>query len=126
MTRVVVPNNPQLPPYDQVASTTLVNALIAAATGKAPAYEEHSWVWNHVGTATGESTPTTSRFSTCTANLPAEGMDATSERLRASDEIALSSGVLFGGSEKRTEMVRATAFGNAPRQARIMKTSTII
>ena len=79
VTKVVVPNDPQLPPYDQIASTTEANALIAAATGSAPSYERSAWVWNKVGHvgATSMPPPSSSTFTRCVAGLPRNGTRAT-------------------------------------------------
>ena len=76
VTTVIVPNDPDLPPYDQVASTTLANALITAATGQAPTYRSKAWVWNHVRTLTTELIPTTAQFASCTKGLPSKGTTA--------------------------------------------------
>jgi hypothetical protein len=77
VTKVVVPNDPQLPPYEQIVSTTEANALIAATTGRAPSYERTAWVWNRVSRPVGALTPTTSEFSRCMEGLPAKGVRAT-------------------------------------------------
>ena len=77
VTKVVVPNDPQLPRYDQIASTTEANALIAAATGRAPSYERGSWVWNRVSRPVGALTPTTSQFTRCMVGLSPKGIRAT-------------------------------------------------
>lgn len=77
VTKVVVPNDSQLPPYDQIASTTEANALIAATTGRAPSYEGTAWVWNRVSPPVGALMPTTSEFSRCMAGLPTKGIRAT-------------------------------------------------
>jgi hypothetical protein len=77
VTKVVVPNDSQLPRYDQIASMTEANALIAATTGRAPSYEKGAWVWNRVSRPAGASTPTTSQFSRCMVGLSPTGVRAT-------------------------------------------------
>jgi hypothetical protein len=77
VTKVVVPNDPHLPGYERIPSTTEANALIAAATGNAPSYERSAWVWDRVAKAVGASTPTASEFSRCVSGLPPRGVIAT-------------------------------------------------
>ena len=76
VTKVIVPNDPELPRYDQIASTTEANALIAAATGRAPSYERAAWVWTRVDRSMGAFTPTTAQFSHCTTGLSSKGTRA--------------------------------------------------
>ena len=45
VTMVVLPDQPELPSYDQVASVTAMAALISAATGARPTHVADAWVW---------------------------------------------------------------------------------
>ena len=48
VTTVVLPDQPELPSYDQVASVTAMAALISAATGARPTHVADAWVWRGV------------------------------------------------------------------------------
>ncbi len=64
---VVLPDQPELPEYDQVASVPDMAALITGATGVAPVLTARAWVWNGVRRATTTDTAPSTRFPSCTA-----------------------------------------------------------
>ena len=73
---VVLPDQPELPEYDQVASVPDMVALITGATGIVPVHTADAWVWTGVrqATATTPSTvPTGARFASCTAGAGSGG-----------------------------------------------------
>jgi len=48
---VVLPDQPDLPEYDQVASVPAMATLITSATGIRPTFVADAWVWNGVNRA---------------------------------------------------------------------------
>jgi hypothetical protein len=70
---VVLPDQPELPEYDQVASVPDMAALITGATGIRPTYIAKAWVWNGVGRVTPPTTPTAQRFTACTTTVGSSG-----------------------------------------------------
>ena len=76
VTRVVLPDQPELPSYDQVASVTAMAALISAATGTRPTYVADAWVWRRVNRDDPVVYPDGSRFAQCTTGLPTHGATA--------------------------------------------------
>lgn len=75
-TMVVIPDQPDLPAYDQLTSVTNAAALITAATRQRPIHQANAWVWTAVNHAAPAAIPTGSRFSHCTAGLPTRGIAA--------------------------------------------------
>jgi hypothetical protein len=49
VTTVVLPDEPELPAYDQVASEGEMAALVTAVTGSRPTRVADAWVWSGVG-----------------------------------------------------------------------------
>ncbi len=70
VTTVVLPDQPKLPPYDQVASLPRMAALISAATGVRPVFVASAWVWDDVNVPAPRSYPSAARYSECVSGLP--------------------------------------------------------
>ena len=73
VTMVVIPDQPDLPAYDQIPAVTTAATLITAATGQRPTYQASAWVWtavNHSGPAVITSDES---FSQCTSGLASRG-----------------------------------------------------
>ncbi len=51
VTTVVVPDQPELPAYDQGMHTAYTVGLLTAALGERPQYQAHAWVWTGVSTS---------------------------------------------------------------------------
>ena len=64
VTRVVVPDQPGLPPYEVGLHTSYAVGLMTAALGQAPRYEAGAWVWDPA-TSTGPATITPEAFRSC-------------------------------------------------------------
>lgn len=76
VTRVVIPDQPDLPAYDKIASVTAAAALMTAATGALPTWQASAWVW-----LVDRSTPpphllTSQEFSSCVAGRAVRGVVA--------------------------------------------------
>jgi hypothetical protein len=69
-TTVVLPDQPKLPPYDQVASLPKMAALISAATGVRPVFAASAWVWDDVNVRAPRSYPSAATYSECVSGLP--------------------------------------------------------
>jgi hypothetical protein len=67
VTMVVIPDQPGLVPLAQISSVPAAAALITAATGQRPVYEEGAWVWAAINHASPSIVTTTSKFSECTS-----------------------------------------------------------
>jgi hypothetical protein len=78
VTTVVIPNEPDLPAYDQIASTTQAAALITAATGETPVLQAGAWTWQHVHPVGGAST-SGAALAACLAGLPTHGTAAVAQ-----------------------------------------------
>jgi hypothetical protein len=76
VTMVVIPDQSDLPAYDQPQSVTLAAALITAATGRAPRFQAEAWVWSGVDRPRSSTPPATAAFSACTAGAAARGEPA--------------------------------------------------
>jgi hypothetical protein len=48
VTTIVVPDQPDLPPYDQGRSTAYAVGLLTAAMGRPPVHDHSAWVWSAV------------------------------------------------------------------------------
>jgi hypothetical protein len=70
VTTVVLPDQPKLPPYDQVASLPKMAALISAATGVRPVLVARAWVWDDVNGRAPSSYPSAATYSECVGGLP--------------------------------------------------------
>ena len=76
VTMVVLPDQPELPSYNQVASVTAMAALISAATGATPMHVADAWVWRRVNDDNPVTYPSGSQYARCTSGLPAHGVVA--------------------------------------------------
>jgi hypothetical protein len=74
VTTVVVPDQRDLPKYDQTLSVTFAAALITAATGKAPIHQADAWVWTGVDKAPPPVLLTTTSFTQCTSGVASRGV----------------------------------------------------
>ncbi|MGO8873612.1 MAG: 6-pyruvoyl-tetrahydropterin synthase-related protein [Acidimicrobiales bacterium] len=66
VTTVVLPDQPELPEYDQVASVPAMAAMITGATGLRPTHTAKAWVWNGVDHSTLSTYPTAAQYASCT------------------------------------------------------------
>jgi hypothetical protein len=85
VTTVVLPDQPKLPPYDQVASLPKMAALISAATGVRPVLLASAWVWDDVNVPATKSYPNAARYSECVNGLPNQ-----SDAVRRADACVLA------------------------------------
>jgi hypothetical protein len=76
VTRVVIPDQADLPTYDQIFSVTTAAALITAATGRRPGHQENAWVWDVGVTASQRAIPTGARLIDCSQGLARRGAAA--------------------------------------------------
>jgi hypothetical protein len=76
VTMVVIPDQPNLPVYDQIQSVTAAATLITAATGKTPIHQAQAWVWKNVDQSFPSTLPTDARMSQCTAGASPSGVSA--------------------------------------------------
>ena len=76
VTMVVLPDQPELPSYDQVASVTAMAALISAATGARPTHVADAWVWRRVNHENPRAYPNAAQYARCTTGLPTRGVIA--------------------------------------------------
>ncbi len=76
VTEVVLPDQPELPDYDRVRSTTHAAVLVTAATGVLPVYQEHAWVWRGVAKRRQWTVPSTVVIDRCLAGRANEGARA--------------------------------------------------
>jgi hypothetical protein len=76
VTTVVLPDQPELPTYDQVASVTGMAALMAAATGARPVHIADAWVWQRVDQDVPTAFPDASQYAACTSGPPGRGVVA--------------------------------------------------
>jgi hypothetical protein len=76
VTTVVIPDQPNLPPYDQIPSVTVAAALITAATGELPVHQADAWVWTDVDKASERTLPSGARFYLCVKGKPSHGASA--------------------------------------------------
>ena len=76
VTMVVLPDQLDLPSYDQVASVTAMAALISAATGARPMHVANAWVWRRVNHDNPQAYPDAAQYERCTSGLPTRGVAA--------------------------------------------------
>jgi hypothetical protein len=62
---VVIPDQPGLPRYEQVASVPSSLALMTAAIGNRPIHQADAWVWTGVGNAVPSGVPTSAAYQAC-------------------------------------------------------------
>ncbi|HEY1989661.1 MAG TPA: hypothetical protein VGG43_09365 [Acidimicrobiales bacterium] len=65
VTMVVIPDQPGLPRYEQVASVPSSLALMTAAIGNRPIHQADAWVWTGVGNAVPSGVPTSAAYQAC-------------------------------------------------------------
>jgi hypothetical protein len=81
VTTVVLPDQKELPPFDQVPSVTTVATLMTAAIGRPPVPQANAWVWTSVNRPASPAYATESQFLQCTtggASGVAASVDAAS------------------------------------------------
>ncbi len=66
VTMVVIPDQSSLPSNELLPSVTVAAALVTAATGQRPVFQEGAWVWSAVNRARPSIVTTSSKFSQCT------------------------------------------------------------
>ena len=76
VTMVVLPDQPELPTYDQVASVTAMAALISSSTGARPTHVANAWVWRRVNHDNPKVYPDAARYQRCTSGLATSGVVA--------------------------------------------------
>jgi hypothetical protein len=76
VTTVVIPDQPDLPLYEQIPSVTLAAALITGATGREPVRQADAWVWTSVPSALANARASTADLAACVKDLPIRGAGA--------------------------------------------------
>jgi hypothetical protein len=74
VTMIVIPDQTDLPLYDQTPSVVTATALITAATGERPIHQADAWVWNAVRSAPQPVRVTGAQLQGCTAGLASRGV----------------------------------------------------
>lgn len=75
VTKVVIPDQRDLPLYDQITSTTTAASVMTLATGIAPRYEAEAWVWD-LADARAPRTISAADFGRCTLSQAPHGVEA--------------------------------------------------
>ncbi|HEX4219257.1 MAG TPA: hypothetical protein VHZ02_12845 [Acidimicrobiales bacterium] len=65
VTKVVVPNDPHLPAYEQGSNLSYALGLFSAALGQRPEYQAGAWVWSNVPAAPPPATVDQKAFDSC-------------------------------------------------------------
>ena len=73
--KVVIPDEPNRPAYDQIQHVTKATALFTMATGLAPTWQAHAWVWD-LSAASAPHLVTGSVIDTCLAGVGIRGVAA--------------------------------------------------
>ena len=76
VTMVVIPDQRNLPGYDQMPSVTFAAALLSASTGQRPIRQADAWVWTGVDHAPPPVISSSAHFSTCIRGLAPHGVAA--------------------------------------------------
>jgi len=76
VTTVVIPDQPDLPAYDQIPSVAFAAGLMTAATGQQPIHQAGAWVWRGVGKAPPPRLLTPAVFTECTSGVGPRGAPA--------------------------------------------------
>jgi hypothetical protein len=79
VTVIVIPDQPDLPLYDQTPSVVTAAALMTAATGEEPIHQADAWVWKAVRTAPRPVQATGAQLQGCTADVASRGVVAVDE-----------------------------------------------
>jgi len=69
VTTVVVPDQPELPAYEQGRSTAYAVGFLTAVLGVAPVHDRAAWVWGSVGTAPAPVPVSPAAFARCTTGV---------------------------------------------------------
>jgi hypothetical protein len=67
VTMVVIPDDTDLPIYEQLNNAPYAIGLITAATGQRPRHQADAWVWDHVRSSPGALTVSPDVFKVCEA-----------------------------------------------------------
>ena len=76
VTMIVIPDQVDLPRYDQTPSVLSAAALMTAATGEDPIYDQDAWVWATVRSAPHPSRVTGAQIRACTTGLASRSVVA--------------------------------------------------
>jgi hypothetical protein len=76
VTKIVIPDQPDLPLYDQIASVTTAAGAMTLATGIAPRHEARAWVWDLAAAAPQPHLVSTDDFAGCTLSVAPHGTAA--------------------------------------------------
>lgn len=76
VTMVVIPDQSDLPPYDQTPSVVTAAALMTAATGEQPNHQADAWVWSAVRSAPQAAHVTGTQIRECTMGIASRGVPA--------------------------------------------------
>jgi hypothetical protein len=79
VTMIVIPDQTDLPSYDQTPSVVTAAALMTAATGEQPIHQAEAWVWSSVRVAPRAAHVTGAQLHHCTVGLPSRGVRAVDE-----------------------------------------------
>ena len=71
VTKIVLPDPRGLPEYEQMHAVRAAVVLLTAATGQAPEYRAHAWVWSGVDRAPAALEPPVSQLAACAAGSAA-------------------------------------------------------
>jgi hypothetical protein len=80
VTGIVLPDPEGLPDYERMHAVRTAVVLLTAATGRAPEYRAHAWVWTGVDHAPPALDPTPAQLATCSAG----SVDGTTASIQAS------------------------------------------
>ena len=78
VTGIVLPDQANLPAYDQMADVTTAAALMTAATGTRPIWQASAWVWRLSRATPAPRLVSSEHFSSCTLGKPSRGVTAVS------------------------------------------------
>ena len=78
VTGIVLPDQADLPAYDQMADVTTAAALMTAATGTRPIWQASAWVWRLSRATPAPRLVSSEHFSSCTLGKPSRGVTAVS------------------------------------------------
>ncbi len=76
VTMVVIPDQPDLPAYDQTPSVVTATALMTAALGEVPTHQAGAWVWRSIRSAHPPANVPGSRIGNCIRAIAPAGVRA--------------------------------------------------
>ena len=76
VTMIVIPDQADLPLYDQTPSVVTATALMTAATGEQPIHQADAWVWSAVRAAPPSVRVTGAQLQECVAGVGSRGVQA--------------------------------------------------